>query len=62
MKKCGDLLDHINNIKVFAYQFLCLEVPMRNKNVAMILLKSLLSSYEHLITAMETLSMKEPIM
>lgn len=59
MQKCGDLLDHINKVIALADQLDCLEVLARNKDVAMTLFESLSPSYEHLITALETMLLKE---
>jgi hypothetical protein len=54
-------LNHINKVKALANQLVCLEVPVKNE-VAMILLKSLPSFYEHLITTLKTMLMMELIM
>ena len=59
MQESDDLLDHINKIKALADQLACLEVPMRDEDVVMTLLDSLPPSYEYLITALETLPMKD---
>ena len=59
MQESDDLLDHINKIKVLADQLAFLEVPMRDEDVVMTLLDSLPPSYEYLITALETLAMKD---
>src|SRR5579875_408018 len=55
MEEGADLLEHINNIKALADQLACLEVPMRDDDIVMTLLDSLPPSFEHLITALETL-------
>ena len=47
-------MDHINKVEALADWFVCLEVPMRNKDVVMILLEGLSSLYDHLITTLET--------
>ncbi len=59
MQEGEDLLDHINKVKALADQLTCLEVPMRDEDVVMTLLESLPPSYEHLITALETLPMQD---
>lgn len=56
-----DLLDHVNKVKALADQLTCLEVSVKNKDVVMTLLESLLPSYEHSITALETMPIKELI-
>lgn len=45
---------HVNKIKVLADPFVCLEVPVKNEDIVMTLLKSFLALYEYLITTMET--------
>lgn len=59
MQKGGDLLNHINQVKALANQFTCLDVPVRDEDVVMTLLESLLPSFEYLITTLETLYMKD---
>ena len=59
MQKCGDLLDHINKVIALADELACLEVPPRNKDVAITLFESLSPSYEHLIIALEMMPLKE---
>jgi hypothetical protein len=59
MQEGADLLDHINKVKALADQLACLEVPVRDEDVVMTLLESLPPSYEYLITALETLPMKD---
>jgi hypothetical protein len=59
MQEGEDLLDHINKVKALADQLACLEVPVRDEDVVMTLLESLPPSYEYLITALETLPMKD---
>ena len=59
MQEGDDLLDHVNKVKVLMDQFVCLEVPTTDENIIMTLLESLPASYEYLITAMETMPMKE---
>lgn len=52
-----DLLHHINKVKLIEDQLMCLEEPVRNKNILTTLLESLTPSYEYLVTALETLLM-----
>lgn len=52
-KKNDDLLEHINKVKALANQLVCLEVPMRKKDVVMTLLENLVPSY----MALETMPM-----
>ena len=59
MVESDNLLDHINKVKALADQLACLEVPMRDEDIVMTLLDSLPPSYEFLITALETMPMKE---
>jgi len=59
MVEGDDLLDHINNVKALADQLACLEVPVKDEDIVMTLLESLPASYEYLITALETMPMKE---
>jgi hypothetical protein len=42
MQEGEDLLDHINRVKALAHQLACLEVPVRDEDVVMTLLESLL--------------------
>jgi transposase InsO family protein len=58
MQEGDDLLNHINQVKALADQLNCLEVPVTEDDVVMTLLESLPPSFEHLITALETLQMK----
>lgn len=53
-----DLLDHTDKVKAFV-DWLIWKVPVRNKDVVMSLLVNVLSSYGYLITALETMPMKE---
>ena len=62
MKEGDDLLDHVNKIKTLAAHLTCLEVPVREEKIIMTLLESLSASYEYLITALETMLMKELMM
>lgn len=58
MQETDNLLDHVNKVKMFTDQLACLEVPVKNKNIVMTLLKSLSASHDYLITVMEMMSMK----
>ena len=53
------MLDHVNKVKALVDQLVCLEVPVRDEDIVMTLLESLPASFEYLITAMETMPMKE---
>lgn len=58
-----DPLQHSQNeefvhVKTLVDQLFCLEVHVRDEVIVMTLLKSLLTSYEYLIIAMETMLMK----
>ena len=59
MQEADDMLDHINKVKSLADQLTYLEVAIKDEDVVMTLLDSLPTSYEHLITALETRPMKE---
>ena len=51
MQEGNGLLDHVNKVRVFADQFVCLKIPVRHKNIVMILFESLPTLFEYLITA-----------
>lgn len=57
-----NLLDHVNKVKVLAYQLTYLEVLMWEKNIVITLFESLPTSYEYLIIALETMPMKQLMM
>ena len=59
MQEADDMLDHINKVKSLVDQLTCLEVAIKDEDVVMTLLDSLPTSYEHLITSLETRPMKE---
>ena len=59
MNEGDDILDHINKVKSLTDQLTCLNVPMKEEDVVMILHDSLLSLFDHLITTLETCPMKE---
>ena len=59
MQEGDNLLDHINKVKSLLDQLACLEVYVRDKNIVIILFKSLLASFKYLITALQTMSMNE---
>ena len=52
-------MDHVKNVNAFADQLVCLELPMRDEDIVMTLLKNFLAWYKYLITAMETISMNK---
>lgn len=59
MQEDNDILNHINEVKAFADQVACLEVPVKDEDIVMTLLESLPASYEYLITVLEMIPMKE---
>ena len=59
ISESDDMLDHIHNVKSFADQLTCLEVPMKEKDVVMTLLDSLPPLFNYLFTASKTRLMKE---
>ena len=59
MQEGNNLLDHVNKVKVFADQLACLEVVVREEDIVMTLLESLLGSYKYLMTTLETTLMKK---
>ena len=59
MQEGDDMLDHINKVKGLADQLVCLEAPLTDGDIVMTLLESLPTSYEYLITALETRAMKD---
>lgn len=59
MQEGSDLLNHTNQVKALADQLTCLDVPVRDEDVVMTLLESLPPSFESLITALETMHMKD---
>ncbi len=50
-------MDYINNVNALVNQLTCLEVLVRNEDVVMTLFKSLLPSYDYLITTIEALNL-----
>lgn len=59
MKENNGLFDNFSKAKVLADQLVCLEAPLRNKNIITTMCQSLLASYKYLITAMKMMMMKE---
>lgn len=59
MQEKEDLLDHINKVKVLAKKLVCFEVPMRDEDVVITLLAILQSSFNNLMTDLETMPIKE---
>lgn len=47
MQEVDNMLDHTNKVKSLVDELMCLEVPIKEEDVAMTLLKSLLPSYAH---------------
>ena len=61
MQENDDLLDHVNKVKALTDQLACLEVLVRDEKIILNLLKGLPASYEHSITTMKIMLMKELI-
>ena len=59
MQEKNDLLDHVNKVKTLADQLVFLEVFIRDEDIIISLLESLLASYKYLIIALEVMRMKE---
>ena len=59
MQEDNNLLDHVNKVKAFVEQFCYLEVSVRDEDIIMTLLKSLLASHKYFITTLETIPMKK---
>lgn len=54
-----DMLVHINNVKVLAYQLNIAKVTILDGDIVMMLLESLPLSYEYLIVVIETRPIQE---
>ena len=52
-------MDHINKVKMLADQLTCLEVPVREENIVIILFKNFPVFFKYFITALEMMLMKE---
>jgi gluconate kinase len=52
MQEDDDLVDHVNKVKALTNQLVCLEVPERDEDIVMILLKNLPTSYKFLFIAL----------
>ena len=59
MEEGDNFLDYVNRVKALTDELACLEVLVRDKDIVMTLLGSLLALYKYLITALETMPMKE---
>lgn len=59
MQKDNNLLHHVNKVKAFADQLVCLKIPMRDEYIVMVFLESFPTSSKYLITAIATILMKE---
>ena len=59
MQEEDNMLDHVNKVKAFTDELACLEAPIMEGDVVMILLENLPPSYKLLIIALETRPMKE---
>jgi hypothetical protein len=59
MQEGDDMLVHINTMKALADQLCSIEVNITDKDVYMILLLSLLASFDNLVTSLESMSTKD---
>jgi len=58
-KKGDDMLVHINMVKALVDQLCSIEVNITNEDVYMVLLMSLLPSFDNLVTSLESMSTKD---
>lgn len=61
MQRCHNQFDHIDEVKAFVDQLICLDVPVQD-DVIISLLQSFLALYKYLITTLEMMPMKELMM
>jgi len=59
MKKKEYLLAHINMVKALVDQLRSIEVKIEDEDVYMVLLMSLLSSFDNLVMSLESMSTKD---
>ncbi len=59
MQEGEDLLAHINMVKVLVNQLRSIEVNIEDEDVYMVLLMSLPSSFDNLVTSLESMSTKD---
>jgi hypothetical protein len=59
MQEGNDMLVHINTMKALADQLRSIEVNITNENVYIVLLMSLLPSFDNLVTSLESMSTKD---
>ncbi len=59
MQEGDDMLVHINTMKALADQLRSIEVNITDENVYMVLLMSLLPSFDNLVTSLESMSTKD---
>jgi hypothetical protein len=59
MQEGDDMLVHINTVKVVADQLCSIEVNITDEDVYMVLLMSLLPSFDNLVTSLESMSTKD---
>ena len=62
MQKDKDLLDHVNKVKAFTNQLVCLNIAVKNENIIMTMLESLPVLFKYLITVIGTMPMNELMM
>ena len=61
MQEGDDSSYHINMVKAFVDKLVCLEVPMRNEDVILVLVENLPPLYKYLITTLKKMLLKELI-
>jgi hypothetical protein len=59
MQEGEDLLAHINIMKALVNQLCSIEVKIEDENVYMVLLMSLPTSFDNLVTSLESMSTKD---
>jgi hypothetical protein len=59
MQKRENLLMHINMVKVLIDQLQSIEVKIEDDDVYMVLLMSLIPSFDNLVTSLESMSTKD---
>jgi len=59
MQEGNDMLVHINTVKAFVDQLRSIELNITHEDVYMVLLMSLLPSFDNLVTSLESMSTKD---
>lgn len=62
MEECEVLMTYVNLIKALAKQLAIINKPLEDGDIIMILLMTLLESYNHLIMELESNNLREVIM